>query len=182
MEGTSDTWTKTSPLFHYACLICPLSFLHQPIVTDTAPHPTQLATTYITLTNQRLWGFFLPRFYHWHLLLSTSSVPIIRLICLAKKMTRVKQLISRYDLLLIWILLTFHLRIQVVSFLLPFSYCASAILYLLPPFIASLLLSPPLFSSPTTVFPFIVLSSWAYWHVTVEWACLHICDIHNSVD
>lgn len=54
---------KTSSPFHCACLVCPLSFLHRPIFTDTAPPTTtttssQPAATYITLTNQRLRGFF----------------------------------------------------------------------------------------------------------------------------
>lgn len=64
--GNEWHMNKTSSPFHCACLICPLSFLHQPIFTDTTssilppppqtPHP-ELTATYITLTNQRLQGF-----------------------------------------------------------------------------------------------------------------------------
>lgn len=38
------------------------------------------------------------------------------------------------------------------------------------------------FLSPTSLVPFIVFRSWAYWHVTVEWACLRFCDVRNGVD
>lgn len=67
MKGTSDTWTKPAPL-----LLC-LSHL-SPIISPPAhllwQHSPQLTATYITLTNQRLQGFFpLPRIYQWHLLL-----------------------------------------------------------------------------------------------------------------
>lgn len=61
--GNEWHMNKTSSPFHCACLVCPLSFLHRPIFTDTAPPTTtttssQPAATYITLTNQRLRGFF----------------------------------------------------------------------------------------------------------------------------
>lgn len=49
---------ESGSLFHCACLICPLSFLHQPIFSDiVAPPPSsRLVATYVTLTNHRLRG------------------------------------------------------------------------------------------------------------------------------
>lgn len=54
-----------SSLVHCSCLICPLSFLHQPIFNDSAAPPPSsgLAATYITLRNGEggengTWGFF----------------------------------------------------------------------------------------------------------------------------
>lgn len=57
-RGSEWHMNESGSLFHCACLICPLSFLHRPIFSDiVAPPPSsRLAATYITLTNHRLRG------------------------------------------------------------------------------------------------------------------------------
>lgn len=61
---------KTSYPFQCACLVCPLSFLHQPIFTDITPLP-QLPVTYITLTT----GSFLWLAFTTDIYFTMSAVP-----------------------------------------------------------------------------------------------------------
>ena len=174
MEGTSDTWTKPAPPFTAPVSSVPYHFstgpssLTPPPTTTTSSQPT---ATYITLTNQRLRGFFsFCLAFTADIYFSASTVPVSGL----KTNTRSQTIHPPF------------ISVSPVVYLNPPVCLPDSSLQL--PFTPSHLHSPtPLlrlhfFSSPTTLFPFIVLRSWAYWHVTVEWACLCFCDVRNSVD
>lgn len=154
---------KTSSPFHCACLICPLSFLHRPILADTNPTPTppRLTATYITLTNQRLLGFFFCLAFSADIHSSKSTVPLSGVICLAdKKTVGVKRYVhSSFLDHLLFMQILFCVTWESTSFL---TYCTPALLSLLyhhSLYISFFLPPPALFSSPTTLFPFIVLRS-----------------------
>lgn len=180
MEGTSDTWTKPAPPFTAPVSSVPYHFSTGPS-SLTPPPPTttttssQPAATYITLTNQRLRGFFsFCLAFTADIYFSESTVPVSGL----KTNTRSQTIHPPF------------ISVSPVVYLNPpVCQCKSASLLTLaslylftPPFPPTPPTTLHFFSSPATLFPFIVLRSWAYWHVTVEWACLRFCDVRNSVD
>lgn len=155
MEENEWHVNESSSPVHCACLICPRSFLHQPIFTDTATPPTpSLTATYITLTNQRPQGF-LPHIYHWHLLFKPvtpfsggDSYSII---------TAVRHYIH---LLCIYIIFLFILYISESISLLSNTITTHSYSFF----------PPPLLCLPSSF-----VGSRAYWHVTLEWGYLRAC-------
>lgn len=90
MEGTSDTWTKPAPPFTAPVSSVSYHFSTSPSSLTPSrhhPHPTPswLTATYITLTNQRLWGFFFCRTFTTDIYFSKSTIPFSNVICLEKK-------------------------------------------------------------------------------------------------
>ncbi len=92
--------------------------------------PPQFTATYITLTNQRLWGFFFCLAFTTDIYFSPSAVPASEVICLAeKKITAVIHYIHPSSLChLLFIYMLFCVNRESTSFL---CHCTSALLYLL---------------------------------------------------
>ena len=161
-RGKKWHMNKTSPSFTVPVSSVPCHFSTSPSsVTKTN---RQLTATYITLTNQRLLGFFLlSHVYQWHVPLPFRCT------------------LLQCDLLhwKIWQDLCITCCFVIFSFLpviiqLNFTRWIPSHLFLF--------CLPNLLSSPTTLLPFMVLRSRAYWPVTVEQACLRFCDVRNSMD
>lgn len=166
IEGTSDTWTKPASLALCLSRLSPIISLPAHLHWHS---PSQFTATYITLTNQRLQGFFfLLRIYQWHLCLPTRC-PFSNAIHLVGKKLPQSNVGS---------------TLSYVSPVNPWSvFCICSPTCNLPhSFFLPLTYTVLFFLSPTSLVPFIVFRSWAYWHVTVEWACLRFCDVRNSVD
>lgn len=143
--GSEWHMNESGSLFHCACLICPLSFLHQPIFSDiVAPPPSsRLAATYITLTNHRLRGQrrTLRR-------LSPSGFDVIGpVVCLNSPV------------------LPFCVHKLPLHFPYPHTFRQ--------PFSSPDYTIPPAPNHQS--FAAIVLRSWAYWRVTLEWASFCAC-------
>lgn len=167
--GSEWHMNESGSLFHCACLICPLSFLHQPIFSDTtAPPPSsRLAATCITLTNQGLQSFFALRpplttnSPRW---LSPSGFDVIPS----------KASWTRHPPVVCLNSPACPFRVHKTFFLTlssPYAHRFSQ------PFSSPNYTPRPPCHQPPVICRYhsFVLRSWAYWRVTLEWASVRFC-------